>query len=394
MKTRILLACMAVATCHLRAAAAEQNTRGILERSLQAQQSFRSLEGEHRSRHTNFAPDDNTLASDHAGRFVIARSTATGAVDRLFSRDFDQLKGVPGDSSSQYINGVANIRIEPDGTGETDELSYITSTYIVSDLNYMERKMRLMIDSVETVEQSDTVIDGRACYLLALHTRFSDGDGWCKLAIDKQNMLPLWCTRRDRATGNFKMDQSSWIELRGLKVNMPVDSSVFDAAEFKMAPQAVLGSCQVGETAPKWKDVPDAVTGRLYSLDSLLEAGNVVVMDWSTSTCGACIMAMPTIDSLYRHYRKEGAKVAFVMMNPGDSRKQALSLIERKGIEYPVLLCRASVAEAYGLQAYPVFLVVGRDGQIVFNQGGFGTGSPLYQRLKEAVDKALVMESQ
>lgn len=390
MKLNLWLACIVALSGHFCTATARENAREILEKSLRVQQSFRSLEGRYRSMFTNFAPDDDSPAGDGSGRFIIARSVPEGDVDRLFSRDFDLLRGVPGDSSSQYINGVKNIRIEPDGTGEADELSYITSTYIVSCLNQMEDRTKRMLDSVATVQLSDTVIDGRACYLFALHTRFSDGEGWYRLAIDANSMMPVWYKRRDMCTGDFVMDQSSLTELFELKVNMPVDSSVFEAPAFRTAQRAAMGSCNVGETASSWKDLPDAVTGQLYSLDSLIQAGNVVVMDWSTSTCGACVMAMPTIDSLFRHYRNAGAKVAFVMMNPSDSRAQAQGLIERKKIEYPVLRCPETVANSYGLAAFPVFLVVDRDGQIVFNQGGFGGNSDaLYQQLKAAIDTSL-----
>lgn len=339
---------------------------------------------------TNFAPGDDTPASDGSGRFIIARSVPGGAVDRLFCRNFDDLKGMPGDSLSHYINSVSNITIKPDGTGEADQLSYITSATIVSYLNQIEDRTKRMLDSVANVQLSDTVIDGRKCHLLGLHTSDPDGEGWYRLAIDSQNWMPVCYKRRDMCTGNFVMDQSSLIELHGLKVNPPVDSSVFEAPVFRAVQQAVMGSCHVGEMAPHWTRIPNAATGQLYSLDSLIKAGNVVMMDWSTSTCGACVMAMPTIDSLYRHYHTVGAKVAFVMMNPYDSRTQALGLIERKKIEYPVLLCSETVANSYGLAAFPVFLVVDRDGQIVFNQGGFGGNSDeLYQELKAAIDKAL-----
>lgn len=389
MKTLISLAGIAVAAGLLSTATARENARTLLEKSLQVQQSFRSLEGRYRSMFTNFAPDDDTPASDGSGRFIIARSVPGGAVDRLFSRNFNLLRGVPGDSLSQYINGVSNITIEPDGTGEADELSYITYATIVSCLNQMENRTKLMLDSVTSVQLSDTVIDGRKCHLFYLHTSDSEGAGWYRLAIDAHNLMPVWYKRRDMCTGNFVMDQSSIIELHGLKMNLPVDSSIFEAPAFRTAQQVVMGSCNVGEMAPRWTGMPDAVTGQLYSLDSLLKAGNVVMMDWSTSTCGACVMAMPTIDSLYRHYRALGAKVAFVMMNPSDSREQALGLIERKKIEYPVLRCPRTVANSYGLAAFPVFLVVDRDGKIVFNQGGFGSNDPLYQKLETVIDKAL-----
>lgn len=398
MKFHFLPAVVILAIPNLWAATGQEDCKSILKRSLDAQQAWRTVSGEYRSMFTNFAPSDDSPAADHRGHFIIGRSETGATVDRLFIRDHDYLKGETRDSSTQYADGNRCCYIAPDGTGEEWEMGNIQNLWAVSIFARMEARTRQMMDSAATVRLPDTLIDGRSCYLFALRTVSQTpddrGEGWYKLAIDRESLLPVWQARRDRISGGFDMDQSDTMELHRLRIDEPVAAKVFKVPDLRRGETTPLGSCNTGEMAPLWKGVRDAVTGRLYSLDSLLGAGNVVVMDWSTSTCGVCIMAMPTIDSLYRHYRLTGAKVKFLMMNPSDSRKQALSLIERKGIEYPVLLCPETVADAYGLYAFPVFLVVGRDGLIVFNQGGFGKGSPLYQRLKDAVDKALLMENE
>lgn len=345
--------------------------------------------------YTNFALDDNTPAGDYSGRFILMRSQQNGPIDRLFCREADNLKGEPGDSTTRYADGESYHYIFPDGTGECTRADDIKNNSIIRFLETTETRTQQMFDSIATVQLPDTVIDGRPCFLFSLHisshSQSDSSDEWYKLAIDRQHLLPIWYGRRDRATGSFAMDQSSTDELHRLQVNPIVTPDMFKAPAYRRAPQAKSGSCSVGETAPLWENLPDAATGRLYSLDSLLQSGNTVVMDWSTSTCGACVMAMPTIDSLYREYRDKGSKVTFIMMDHGDSREQALSLIKRKKIEYPVLLCPKSVADAYGLYSYPVFLVIARDGRVVFNQGGFGGNSDyLRKRLTEAIDAAAI----
>lgn len=394
------LICASIFAMIVGGTATAQNTpHDILKQSLRAQRSLRSLSGNYRGMYTNFALDDNTLASDYSGRFILMRSQQNGPIDRLFCRVANNLKGEPGDSISWYADGDGIHMIRQDGTGEYFNTEGIEITGIGGIITRITERTQLMMDSTATVQLPDTLIDGRPCYLFFLHisshNQSGSSDGWYKLAIDRQHLLPLWYGRRDRSTGNFAMDQSSIDELNGLQVNPHIMPDVCKAPVYKTAQQVKLGSCNVGEQAPLWENLPDAATGCLYSLDSLLKAGNVVVMDWSTSTCGACIMAMPTIDSLYREYRDKGSKVSFIMMDHGDSREQALSLTKRKKIEYPVLLCPKSVADAYGLHAYPVFLVIGTDGQIVFNQGGFGGDSNnLRKRLTEAINTMLFNTNQ
>lgn len=380
-------------------AAAKDTPHDILNQSLRAQRSLRSLSGNYRGMYTNFALDDNTPAGVYSGRFILMRSQQNGPIDRLFCRETDNLKGEPGDSTTRYADGENYHYIFPDGIGECTKADGIKNNSIIHFLENTEARTQQMLDSTATVQLPDTVIDGRPCYLFFLHisshSQSGSSDGWYKLAIDRQHLLPLWYGRRDRSTGSFAMDQSSIDELHRLQVNPIVTPDMFKAPVYKTAQQVKVGSCNVGEQAPLWENLPDAATGRLYTLDSLLKAGNVVVMDWSTSTCGACIMAMPTIDSLYREYRDKGSKVSFIMMDHGDSREQALSLIKRKKIEYPVLLCPKSVADAYGLHAYPVFLVVGSDGKIVFNRGGFsGNSDNLRKRLTEAINTVLFNTNQ
>lgn len=376
-------------------AAAKDTPHDILRRSLRAQRAYHSLSGNYRGMFTNFALDDNTPAGDYSGRFILMRSQQNGPIDRLFCHETDNLKGEPEDSISWYADCDGTHMVKRDGNGEYFNTGGIEITGIGGIITRIAEHTQLMLDSTATVQLPDTVIDGRPCYLFSLHisshSQSGSSDGWYKLAIDRQHLLPLWYGRRDRSTGGFVMDQSSIDELHRLQVNTHVTPDMFKAPVYKTAQQVTVGSCNVGEQAPLWENLPDAATGRLYTLDSLLKAGNVVVMDWSTSTCGACIMAMPTIDSLYREYRDKGAKVTFIMMDHGDSREQALSLIERKKIEYPVLLCPKSVANAYGLYSYPVFLVIARDGRVVFNQGGFGGDSDsLRKRLTEAIDAAAI----
>lgn len=374
-----------VTVCHLSVSAAISDP--ILERSLQAQQSYHTLSGRFRTMFTNFALDDDTPASDYSGRFTVARTQPQGRVDRVFSREHNDLKAEPLDSISSYVDGQLLTYIMPDGTGKTDKAEEIQGTAIMNILRLMETGTRRMIDSTGTRQLPDTVIDGRKCYLFTWQSIMPDGGIWDTLAIESKSLLPVWHGSRNRSTERIIFDQRRVGELKELQIDIPFVATLFDAPPFRTAQQAAQGSCNEGESAPKWTDLPDAATGRLYSLDSLLTAGNVVVMDWSTSTCGSCVAALPIIDSVYRHYRSAEAKVTFVMMNHGDSKKQAQGLIERKGIDYPVLLCPASVADAYGLYAYPVFLVVDRTGKIVYNhKGGRDT---LYRGLVEAIDSAV-----
>ncbi|HJE87670.1 hypothetical protein [Rikenella microfusus] len=146
------------------ASAQEATAHDILDQSLRVQHAFRSLSGTYRTMFTNFAPDDDTPAAAHAGRFILMRSRPNGPIDRLNFRDANLLKETPGDSVTCCADGTGMYYISPDGTGERLETTAIESMWIVSILDKMEARTRQMLDSAATAQLPDTTIDGRQCY--------------------------------------------------------------------------------------------------------------------------------------------------------------------------------------------------------------------------------------
>lgn len=94
--------------------------------------------------------------------------------------------------------------------------------------------------------------------------------------------------------------------------------------------------------------------------------GKVLLIDFWASWCGPCMMEMPNVLDAYKKYHSQGLEVV------GFSQDQDLSSLKstmaEHGIPWRMVFCGApggdKVPLAYGIQAIPFMVLVGRDGKI------------------------------
>lgn len=91
--------------------------------------------------------------------------------------------------------------------------------------------------------------------------------------------------------------------------------------------------------------------------------GSVVVLEFWSSACVACLKAIPVLNDLQRRY---GQKIRVVGINTDIADTAALRGESAAiGIEYAVWKSNRAVARELGVAALPMFVVIGRDGAVV-----------------------------
>lgn len=115
-----------------------------------------------------------------------------------------------------------------------------------------------------------------------------------------------------------------------------------------------------GALAPSFALAPLG-DGPAVRLDEL--RGQVVLLEFWTSTCVGCIGATPKLNRLHRRYADRDLTILGINMD-ADGGVQAREVVQRRAIEYPVLLDPGPVALAYGIYATPTAVLVGPDGRI------------------------------
>jgi peroxiredoxin len=95
--------------------------------------------------------------------------------------------------------------------------------------------------------------------------------------------------------------------------------------------------------------------------------GKVVLVDFWTTSCPACMAAMEDIKDAYKKYHDKGLEVVGISVDDVDS-KQLADFVKEK--EMPWTICRdkdnmRSMGSLYGVTSIPVLILVGRDGKVL-----------------------------
>jgi thiol-disulfide isomerase/thioredoxin len=138
-----------------------------------------------------------------------------------------------------------------------------------------------------------------------------------------------------------------------------------------------------GQTAPEFAlKTPDGTEVTLASLK-----GRVVLLDFWATWCGPCKMAMPGVQSLHEKYQGKPVSIFGVdTFEPGAGDKAAKYMQEKK-YTYGLLLEGDSLAKKYGIGSIPTFVLIGRDGKVIYTGVGFHQGHE--KDVAEMIDKAL-----
>ncbi len=108
------------------------------------------------------------------------------------------------------------------------------------------------------------------------------------------------------------------------------------------------------------------VDGRQVTLNRFLGKKPVLLVFWAT-WCPECREAVPRINAM--HEGAIGGKVQILGINYRESREKVVSAVKARDIRYPVLLDDGGkVARGYGIVGIPTYILLGRDGTIVYRE--------------------------
>jgi peroxiredoxin len=98
-----------------------------------------------------------------------------------------------------------------------------------------------------------------------------------------------------------------------------------------------------------------------------------------------CRLEMPWFEQMPKQYGPQGLQVVGIAMDDA-SKKEIAEFAGKLGVDYPILLGKESVGEAYGgVQFLPETFCVGRDGTIVENVFGLKGRDEIEGNIKKAL---------
>jgi peroxiredoxin len=130
--------------------------------------------------------------------------------------------------------------------------------------------------------------------------------------------------------------------------------SVREAVSLDAAPQ-------VGKLAPSFT-LAD-VNGKKVTLSEY--SGKVILINFWATFCGPCKAEMPSLNSLFLEFKKDGLIV--LAISTDDSEKPVQSFIKEKNIAFSVLMDKDQEVyfDQYGVLGLPTSFIIDRDGVIV-----------------------------
>jgi len=145
-----------------------------------------------------------------------------------------------------------------------------------------------------------------------------------------------------------------------------------------MGLRAKLGS---GSGKPMPEFTMKTVDGKDFSNKDI--QGRVSVFYVSGEGCGACEVAGPAVTRIFDSYPKK--RVAVITGDAwNDTDSGATNLAKKLGV--PAVVGIKQVQSQFGVRSVPFFVVVDRQGTVVFAESGFRGGQPI----EDAVNQALV----
>ena len=138
-----------------------------------------------------------------------------------------------------------------------------------------------------------------------------------------------------------------------------------------------------GTTAPDF--TLETLDGKSVSLSSL--RGKAVLVNFWATWCEPCKIETPWLIDLQKQYGSEGLQVIGIAMDDSGSKADISQFAKEKGMNYPVLLGKESVGDAYGgVPGLPESFFVGRDGKIVDRMIGLHNRSEIEDSVKKALN--------
>jgi len=114
--------------------------------------------------------------------------------------------------------------------------------------------------------------------------------------------------------------------------------------------------------------------------------GKAVLLNFWATWCSPCKIEMPWFIELQKQYGSQGLQIVGVAMD--DSSKEDIAKFAKDmGVNYPVLLGKEEVGDAYGgVPALPETFFIGRDGKIVDKIIGLKGKSEIEDSIKKALN--------
>ena len=153
---------------------------------------------------------------------------------------------------------------------------------------------------------------------------------------------------------------------------------------FHMARRSGPAPPRITKSGPAPDFTLQSLDGKSMRLSDL--RGKAVLLNFWATWCSPCKIEMPWFIELQNQYGAQGLQIVGVAMDDA-SKEDIAKFAKDMGVNYPVLLGKEAVGDAYGgVPALPESFFISRDGKIVDKIIGLRDRSDIENSIKKALD--------
>jgi len=122
--------------------------------------------------------------------------------------------------------------------------------------------------------------------------------------------------------------------------------------------------------------------------------GKAVLLNFWATWCSPCKIEMPWFVELQQQYGPQGLQVIGIAMDDA-SKEDIAKFAKDLGVNYPILLGKESVGEAYGgVQFLPTTFFIDRDSKVLEREFGLKSRSVFEDNIKKALGRGQPVQAQ
>ncbi|QCR21373.1 TlpA disulfide reductase family protein [Pontibacter sp. SGAir0037] len=130
--------------------------------------------------------------------------------------------------------------------------------------------------------------------------------------------------------------------------------------DFALSHKKALEPLARNSVAPDWQ-LPMFGSSEVMRLSQL--KGKVVLLEFWNKNCGYCISAVPKLNALAEKFPRKDFIVLGVNLH--DRKEDVDSFYQKNRPNYRTVLDGGKVAEEYGIDAYPVVVLIDKQGKVI-----------------------------
>ena len=122
--------------------------------------------------------------------------------------------------------------------------------------------------------------------------------------------------------------------------------------------------------------------------------GKAVLLNFWATWCEPCKIEMPWFVELQKKYGPQGLQVVGIAMDDA-SEQDIAKFAQKMGVNYPVLIGKESVGEAYGgVPFLPLTFYIDRSGKVTSKVPGLRSRSDIEDNIKTALSRGQQVQAQ